>query len=195
MEMLMSTRTPPCGACKYQRRRCGPDCVFAPHFPTESIQKFACVHHVFGASNVGTILKSLQPEMRESAAKTLAYQAEARVRDPVHGCVGLIAELEERHRRVKEDLLKAQTELAQFVSPEAMREMCPRFGPSLKRKKPVPPPVLVELDAASFPVLCGDAELEKWDPFPPWGTFQKIKAATSSQMHEDKKRKSVAPPS
>jgi hypothetical protein len=46
-----------CAACKYLRRRCDPDCVLAPYFPASHPQRYACVHHVFGASNVARMLQ------------------------------------------------------------------------------------------------------------------------------------------
>ncbi|CAN6328226.1 unnamed protein product, partial [Urochloa humidicola] len=45
----------PCAACKFLRRKCQPDCVFAPYFPPDNPQKFVHVHRVFGASNVTKI--------------------------------------------------------------------------------------------------------------------------------------------
>ena len=34
----------PCAACKLLRRKCLPDCIFAPHFPADQLQKFQVVH-------------------------------------------------------------------------------------------------------------------------------------------------------
>ncbi|KAK7386468.1 hypothetical protein VNO78_26714 [Psophocarpus tetragonolobus] len=165
--------TTPCGACKVQRRRCGLECLMSAYFPAEHIQRFACVHHVFGAGNVANMLRTTKQELRGHVVNTLAYQAEARVRDPVYGCVGLIWELEESLRRVKEDLWKAQAELAQYIGPEFVRQMSPsyRCGPSLKRKAvalpPRTPPPRLELGGGVwFPIDVDD--IENWDPFPPW---------------------------
>lgn len=47
----------PCAACKLLRRRCTPDCIFAPYFPAHQPHKFASVHKVFGASNVNKMLQ------------------------------------------------------------------------------------------------------------------------------------------
>jgi hypothetical protein len=49
--------TPPCAACKMLRRRCSPGCVFAPYFPAGEPHRFACVHKVFGASNISKLLQ------------------------------------------------------------------------------------------------------------------------------------------
>jgi hypothetical protein len=46
-----------CAACKYLRRRCAHDCVLAPYFPASHPHRYACVHRVFGASNVARILQ------------------------------------------------------------------------------------------------------------------------------------------
>ncbi|KAL4309196.1 hypothetical protein GQ457_01G007540 [Hibiscus cannabinus] len=46
-----------CAACKLLRRRCVPDCVFAPYFSADEPQKFASVHKGFGASNVNKMLQ------------------------------------------------------------------------------------------------------------------------------------------
>lgn len=47
----------PCAACKLLRRRCAPDCIFAPYFPADDPHKFASVHKVFGASSVNKMLQ------------------------------------------------------------------------------------------------------------------------------------------
>ena len=49
----------PCASCKLLRRRCAKDCIFAPYFPSDNPHKFAFVHKVFGASNVGKMLQVL----------------------------------------------------------------------------------------------------------------------------------------
>lgn len=46
-----------CAACKYLRRRCPKDCIFSPYFPPNNPHRFASVHRIFGASNVGKMLQ------------------------------------------------------------------------------------------------------------------------------------------
>jgi LOB domain-containing protein 18 len=92
----------PCSACKFLRRRCVPGCVFAPHFGgrggrehgSGGAAKFAAVHKVFGASNVAKMLSRVPAAMRRDAASTVCYEAQARVADPVYGCVGTILALQ-----------------------------------------------------------------------------------------------------
>ncbi|KAK9741297.1 hypothetical protein RND81_03G096000 [Saponaria officinalis] len=98
----------PCAACKLLRRRCAPDCVFSPYFPADEPQKFANVHRVFGASNVNKMLQELPVNQRGDAVSSMVYEANARVRDPVYGCVGAISSLQQQI-----DALQAQLALAQ----------------------------------------------------------------------------------
>ncbi|KAL4301294.1 hypothetical protein AHAS_Ahas17G0286500 [Arachis hypogaea] len=105
----------PCAACKIQRRKCTQECVFAPYFPPDNPQRFAYVHKVFGASNVAKLLNDLNAAQREDAVKSLAYEAEARLRDPVYGCVGLISLLQHKLKQLQAELNHAKTELANYV--------------------------------------------------------------------------------
>ncbi|KAF8412746.1 hypothetical protein HHK36_000715 [Tetracentron sinense] len=98
----------PCAACKLLRRRCAQDCIFAPYFPADEPQKFANVHKVFGASNVNKMLQELQVHQRGDAVSSMVYEANARVRDPVYGCVGAISSLQQQI-----DVLQTQLALAQ----------------------------------------------------------------------------------
>ena len=104
----------PCAACKFLRRKCQPDCVFAPYFPPDNPQKFVHVHRVYGASNVTKILNELHPYQREDAVNSLAYEADMRLRDPVYGCVGVISILQHRLRLVQQELARATYELSKY---------------------------------------------------------------------------------
>ncbi|CAI5472118.1 unnamed protein product [Closterium sp. Yama58-4] len=102
----------PCAACKFLRRKCTAECVFAPYFPPDQPGRFANVHRVFGASNVTRILAELPPELRGDAANSMAYEAEARVQDPVYGCVSAISLLQQHVIHLQTELLVAQQELS-----------------------------------------------------------------------------------
>ncbi|CAA3011338.1 Hypothetical predicted protein [Olea europaea subsp. europaea] len=119
----MSSTSSPCAACKFLRRKCTLECVFAPYFPPDNPQKFANVHKVFGASNVAKLLNELNASQREDAVNSLAYEAEYRLRDPVYGCVGLISILQHKIRQVHSDLATAKKELATYIGPAAMLPM------------------------------------------------------------------------
>ncbi|CAM0955480.1 unnamed protein product [Alopecurus aequalis] len=109
----------PCAACKFLRRKCQPDCVFAPYFPPDNPQKFVHVHRVFGASNVTKLLNELNPYQREDAVNSLAYEADMRLRDPVYGCVGVISVLQHQLRQLQQDLTRARYELSKYQAAAA----------------------------------------------------------------------------
>uniref|UniRef100_A0A5B7B5G8 Putative LOB domain-containing protein 36-like n=1 Tax=Davidia involucrata TaxID=16924 RepID=A0A5B7B5G8_DAVIN len=124
----MSSSNSPCAACKFLRRKCTQECVFAPYFPPDQPQKFANVHKVFGASNVAKLLNDLNATQREDAVNSLAYEAEARLRDPVYGCVGLISILQHKLKQVQLDLYNAKKELANYIGPSAMLPIIQHTG-------------------------------------------------------------------
>nr|GMC61791.1 LOB domain-containing protein 12-like [Ipomoea batatas] len=92
--MAAGASNSPCASCKLLRRRCAKDCIFAPHFPSDDPHKFAIVHKVFGASNVSKMLQEIPADHRADAVSSLVYEANARLRDPVYGCVGAITYLQ-----------------------------------------------------------------------------------------------------
>ncbi|XVE67876.1 hypothetical protein DITRI_Ditri09bG0023200 [Diplodiscus trichospermus] len=108
----------PCAACKCLRRKCMPDCIFAPYFPPEEPQKFANVHKIFGASNVSKLLNEVPPHQREDAVNSLAYEAEARMKDPVYGCVGAISVLQRQVMRLQRELDATNADLIRYACNE-----------------------------------------------------------------------------
>ncbi|XP_072999774.1 LOB domain-containing protein 25 [Typha latifolia] len=126
-----SSSNSPCAACKFLRRKCMPGCIFAPYFPPEEPQKFVNVHKIFGASNVTKLLNELHPNQREDAVNSLAYEAEARVKDPVYGCVGVISVLQRQVQRLQKELDAANADLLRYACSEIQTGL------------PLPPPMLV----------------------------------------------------
>nr|GMC99441.1 LOB domain-containing protein 25 [Ipomoea batatas] len=118
MSSSSSYSNPPCAACKFLRRKCLPGCVFAPYFPPEEPQKFANVHKIFGASNVSKLLNEIQPHQREDAVNSLAYEAEARLKDPVYGCVGAISVLQRQVLRLQKELDATNADLMRYARNE-----------------------------------------------------------------------------
>ncbi|MCO5562125.1 hypothetical protein L7F22_015751 [Adiantum nelumboides] len=107
----MGVSSSPCAACKLLRRRCAKECVFAPYFPADQPLKFASVHKVFGASNVNKLLQELPEHQRGDAVSSMVYEANARVRDPVYGCVGAISSLQQQVAELQTQLAVAQAEI------------------------------------------------------------------------------------
>ncbi|KAK8693304.1 hypothetical protein V6N13_070893 [Hibiscus sabdariffa] len=113
----------PCAACKFLRRKCMSDCTFAPYFPPEEPQKFYNVHKIFGASNVSKLMNEVAPHQRQDAVNSLAYEAEARLKDPVYGCVGAISVLQGQVMRLQRELDAIRADLIRYAA--ACTEMPP----------------------------------------------------------------------
>ncbi|CAM8964044.1 unnamed protein product [Rhodiola kirilowii] len=107
----MAGGSSPCASCKLLRRRCAKDCIFAPYFPSDDPHKFAIVHKVFGASNVSKMLQELPLQQRADAVSSLVFEANARMRDPVYGCVGAISYLQSQISQLQMQLAVAQAEI------------------------------------------------------------------------------------
>ncbi|XP_068318081.1 LOB domain-containing protein 16-like [Pyrus communis] len=103
----------PCGACKFLRRKCASDCIFAPYFCSEQgPARFAAIHKVFGASNVSKLLLHVPAHDRCEAVVTIAYEAQARIRDPVYGCVAHIFSLQQQVACLQAQLMQVKAQLA-----------------------------------------------------------------------------------
>ncbi|XP_054790261.1 LOB domain-containing protein 29-like [Prosopis cineraria] len=104
----------PCGACKFLRRKCVRGCVFAPYFCHEQgASHFAAIHKVFGASNVSKLLAHLPVSDRCEAAVTISYEAQARVQDPIYGCVSHIFALQQQVVNLQAQLAYLREQAAQ----------------------------------------------------------------------------------
>ncbi|CAH9096867.1 unnamed protein product [Cuscuta europaea] len=108
----------PCGACKFLRRKCVPGCIFAPYFDSEQgAAHFAAVHKVFGASNVSKLLLHIPVHKRPDAVVTICYEAQARLRDPVYGCVAQIFTLQQQVVNLQAELAYIHGQLATVEVP------------------------------------------------------------------------------
>ena len=73
------------------------------------------MHKIFGASNVAKLLNKVLPHQREETVSSLSYEAEARLRDPVYGCVGTISILQLQVERLQKELDEANAELVSYA--------------------------------------------------------------------------------
>ncbi|KAF2288159.1 hypothetical protein GH714_004733 [Hevea brasiliensis] len=113
----------PCGACKFLRRKCISGCIFAPHFGSDQgAARFAAVHKVFGASNVSKLLLHIPMNRRHEAVVTISYEAQARLSDPVYGCVSTILALQQQVASLQAELAMVQSQL--INSRFAMANFC-----------------------------------------------------------------------
>lgn len=92
-------------------------CVFAPYFDSEEgAAHFAAVHKVFGASNVSKLLLHIPIPERCEAVVTISYEAQARLRDPVYGCVAHIYALQQQVASLQAELAFVQAQLSKRVA-------------------------------------------------------------------------------
>ncbi|GMJ15121.1 ASYMMETRIC LEAVES 2-like 29, SIDECAR POLLEN, LOB domain-containing protein 27 [Hibiscus trionum] len=101
---LKGGTTSACAACKYQRRKCIPECLLAPYFPADQTKVFQNAHKLFGVSNIVKILRGLDPSQHAEAMRSIKYQANVRDRFPVDGCVGVINHLNCQIQMLEDEL-------------------------------------------------------------------------------------------
>lgn len=77
-----------CAACKHQRKKCKKEtCVLAPFFPASKTKEFEAVHKVYGVCNLQRMIQAVDTrEERFILVDSLIWEANCRLRDPVHGC-------------------------------------------------------------------------------------------------------------
>ncbi|KAH6766737.1 lateral organ boundaries-domain 29 [Perilla frutescens var. hirtella] len=113
---MMTGSGSPCGACKFLRRKCVRGCVFAPYFCHEQgATHFAAIHKVFGASNVSKLLAHLPVTDRCEAAVTISYEAQARLQDPIYGCVSHIFALQQQVVNLQAQLASLKEQAAHCI--------------------------------------------------------------------------------
>ncbi|CAB4321862.1 unnamed protein product [Prunus armeniaca] len=119
----------PCGACKFLRRKCVRGCIFAPYFCHEQgATHFSAIHKVFGASNVSKLLAHLPLSDRCEAAVTISYEAQARLQDPIYGCVSHIFALQQQVVNLQAQLASLKDQAAQsFVNGSAVANPNEKF--------------------------------------------------------------------
>ncbi|WOK91314.1 LOB domain-containing protein 25 [Canna indica] len=66
--------------------------------------------------NVAKLLNELLPHQREDAVNSLAYEAEARVKDPVYGCVSAISVLQRHLQKLQKELDAANAHLLRYAN-------------------------------------------------------------------------------
>ncbi|KAI4326661.1 hypothetical protein MLD38_031950 [Melastoma candidum] len=93
-----------CAVCKFQRRKCKPDCPLAPYFPADQPRMFHNAHRLFGVRNILKILEALHPSQRPIAMRTIIDEANMRDWYPVHGCLGVIHNLRTQIQMLEDEL-------------------------------------------------------------------------------------------
>ncbi|THF94290.1 hypothetical protein TEA_023441 [Camellia sinensis var. sinensis] len=104
--------TQACAACKYQRRKCAPDCILAPYFPHDRHRQFLNAHKLFGVSNITKIIRNLDPPDKDQAMRTIIFQSDVRASDPVGGCYRIIRDLQRQIDYTQTELVIVLQQLA-----------------------------------------------------------------------------------
>ncbi|KAG0498824.1 hypothetical protein HPP92_003515 [Vanilla planifolia] len=76
------------------------------------VSHFAAVHKVFGASNVSKLLLLVPAPKRLDAVVTICYEAEARLQDPIYGCVAHMVSLQQQLVNLQAELSCLQVHLS-----------------------------------------------------------------------------------
>ncbi|WCJ35993.1 LOB domain-containing protein 27 [Euphorbia peplus] len=103
-----------CAACKYQRRKCSAECPLAPYFPPDQTKMFQNAHKLFGVRNIIKILEKLDATRKQEAMRSIIYQSYIRDRYPVHGCLGVINQLQFQIKQTLEELHAVNTQLEMY---------------------------------------------------------------------------------
>ncbi|XP_010262241.1 PREDICTED: LOB domain-containing protein 22 [Nelumbo nucifera] len=101
-----------CAACRYQRKKCPSDCPLARYFPPDRQGDFHNAHKLFGVGNITKLLKNIYPRQRDDAMRSIIYQANARAKDPVGGCLRIVRRLNQQIDRETMELKLVLRQLA-----------------------------------------------------------------------------------
>ncbi|CAN6202276.1 unnamed protein product [Urochloa humidicola] len=114
-----------CAACKYQRRRCTPDCPLAEFFPQDRSRVFRNAHRLFGVSNILKTLARAGREKRREAMHCIIYESQAWDINPATGCVPIIQDLQRRIRQAELDLRRAYAGIQAYRAAAQGRPLVP----------------------------------------------------------------------
>ncbi|XWS70246.1 hypothetical protein CRYUN_Cryun03dG0032200 [Craigia yunnanensis] len=111
-----------CAVCKYQRRKCSPDCPLAPFFPAKHHKDFLNTRKLFGVKKIIKLIENLDPQQRAIAMKSIIFQANMRANDPVGGCYRIISDLYRQIDWKKAELDHVYQQLAFYKAQAATQQ-------------------------------------------------------------------------
>lgn len=128
---LMASYNYPCGACKYVKRRCLPECIFAPHFShAEGVDHFVSIHKIFGASKLTKFLSELHPSYHAATVQSILYEAQARLQNPIYGCISEILFLHQQVEMLQAQVANLQAALTTMEMQLHSTQLQPNMLPS-----------------------------------------------------------------
>ncbi|KAL8199446.1 hypothetical protein R6Q57_013014 [Mikania cordata] len=114
---VKSGSRPACAACRFQRRRCSSDCPLAPYFPATDPQVFKNVHSLYGVGHIIKILNQLNDdEQKEEAMTSIKYESNIRQLYKVHGCFGVLGQLQQQLMESVDELKRVHALLNAYKS-------------------------------------------------------------------------------
>ncbi|XP_052181915.1 LOB domain-containing protein 30-like [Diospyros lotus] len=153
--------------CVVLNRGCNSQCIFAPYFRCEDgIARFVAIRDVFTVKNVVNFLALLPVSDRFWASDTLLFEAQARLQDPVYGCVSHILALQQQvselqaYRAYLQDSLFAYHSLYPQPIPQPDQNSSWNFNLTIIPKD-VPHPSFSE---ATLPPYPGEASSNQMPP-------------------------------
>ncbi|GAB2223770.1 hypothetical protein Droror1_Dr00004510 [Drosera rotundifolia] len=115
-----------CAACKYQRRKCTPECPLAPYFPTDQPKMFQNAHRLFGVSNICKMLERLpDASLKNEAMASIIYEANVWDKYPINGCMEIINQLQVQIYCCVEQLHVINSTLAAYRHQTQQQQMLP----------------------------------------------------------------------
>ncbi|GLJ17655.1 hypothetical protein SUGI_0307630 [Cryptomeria japonica] len=58
-----------CASCRVHRKKCSEECILAPYFPPDDLDKFAIVQRVFGTGHIVKVLQQIADLESQLAVK------------------------------------------------------------------------------------------------------------------------------
>lgn len=105
-----------CAACKKQRKKCTPNCIFAPHFPADQPEKFANVEKLYGCRKVRQMIRKTDPQDHENLVHSIIEESNMRATNPVRGSLVSIDMLQHQIRLVEDELSHIRQQLEVLIA-------------------------------------------------------------------------------
>nr|XP_009803696.1 PREDICTED: LOB domain-containing protein 27-like isoform X2 [Nicotiana sylvestris]XP_016464746.1 PREDICTED: LOB domain-containing protein 27-like [Nicotiana tabacum] len=129
-----------CAACNYGMKPCDPHCPLAPYFPADQPKTFQNVYRLFGVSKILQMLHQLDATEKKPAMQSIIYEANARQKHPVYGCVAEIRNLYFNIRLCEQELQKVREQLSLYTKQLENSSSTPGDSVSQIRSENIIPP-------------------------------------------------------
>ncbi|KAG8385490.1 hypothetical protein BUALT_Bualt03G0050800 [Buddleja alternifolia] len=108
---------PACAACKYQRKRCKPDCILSRHFPANRSNDFKAVQKIFGVKTLTKMMSEVNSHERDELVNSLYWEAAMWAKDPVRGPYGYYKRVEDELNKYKNQFLQHNMNVVPTIMP------------------------------------------------------------------------------